>query len=114
MQFAILCTFRPGAAARAKDKRLEHYEFLRREQSGIKEGGPLIGADGIPVAMLIIVDRENLKAAREFISREPYNANGFFEEPVIREWRHVLPEPTPGFVEQEYQKELAARQNAAS
>lgn len=109
MRFAILCTFRPGAAANAKDKRLEHYEFLRREHDGIIEGGPLLGIDGVPAAMLIIVDRDNLEAAQEFISQEPYTASGFFETPVIREWRHVLPEPEPGFVENEYQKERAAR-----
>jgi uncharacterized protein YciI len=109
MRYSIVCNFRPGAAALARQKRLEHYEFLRREREGIVEGGPLLGTDGLPEAMLIVVERESIEAAAQFIAQEPYTASGFFEAPVIREWRLVLPEPEPGFVENEYQKELLSR-----
>ena len=108
MLVTILCTFRPGALADAKQKRLEHYEFLRREYANIIEGGPLLDADGLPAAMLIVVDRESVEAASEFIAREPYTAAGLFGSVAVRPWHRVVPEPESGYIEGEYQKELAA------
>ncbi len=110
MLHTILCTFKPGALAEAKAKRLDHYEFLRREQHQIVEGGPLTGSDGLPTAMLIVVDRDSLEAAHDFISHEPYTAAGLFESVSIRQWHHVIPEPEASYIEHEYQKEFAAHQ----
>ncbi len=107
--FAILCTFRPNASAEAKAHRLEHYEFLIREKDNIVQGGPLLGPDGLPTAMLMVVERETIDEAQGFISQEPYNRSGLFESVAIRRWSHVIPQPTPDFIEKEHAKELAAR-----
>jgi uncharacterized protein YciI len=109
MLYTLLCTFAPGAFMRAKQLRLEHYTFLREVKASIVEGGPLLGADGIPTGMLMIVDFQTIDDAKAFIAREPYNANGFFETVVIRQWMHVIPEPKLGYIEQEYQIELSTR-----
>ena len=109
MLFTILCTFRPGAIAHAKQLRLEHYEFLRRVKHTIVEGGPLLGSDGVPAAMLIVVNRDSLESAHAFIAEEPYSRNGLFESVAIRRWSQVIPEPTADFIESEYAKESAAR-----
>ncbi|MBV8707298.1 MAG: hypothetical protein JO182_22785 [Acidobacteriaceae bacterium] len=108
MLFTILCTFRPGGQAEAKQRRLEHYEFLRRVKDSIVEGGPLLGPDDFPAAMLIVVDRDSPEAAHAFIAEEPYTKHGLFESVLIRKWSHVIPEPTPDFIEAEYRKELSA------
>ena len=113
MLHTILCTFKPGALAEAKSKRLDHYEFLRREQHGIVEGGPLTGPGGLPISMLIVVDRDSIEAAHAFISAEPYTAAGLFESVSIRQWHQVIPEPEASYIEHEYQKELAAHQIAS-
>jgi uncharacterized protein len=105
MLFTILCTFRPGGQAEVKQRRLEHYGFLRKVKDSIVEGGPLLGPDGFPAAMLIVVDRENEEAVRSFIADEPYTKNGLFESVSIRRWSHVIPEPSENFIEDEYQKE---------
>lgn len=105
MIHTILCTFKPGALSEAKAKRLEHYEFLRRERQHIVEGGPLTDSDGLPTAMLIVVDRDSLEEAHDFISHEPYTAAGLFESVSIRQWHHVIPEPKATYIEHEYQKE---------
>jgi uncharacterized protein len=110
MLFTILCTFRPNAPAETRQLRLEHYEFLVREKGNIVEGGPLLGPDGVPTAMLMVVERDTLEAAREFISQEPYNRSGLFESVAVRKWSQVIPQPTPGFIEDEYAKEVAARE----
>ena len=109
MLFTILCTFRPGGQAEAKQRRLEHYEFLRKVKRSIVEGGPLLGPDGFPTNMLIVVDCENEEAVKSFIAEEPYTKNGLFESVSIRRWSHVIPEPSEGFIESEYKKELALR-----
>ena len=107
MLFTILCTFRPGGQAEATERRLEHYEFLRKVKGTIVEGGPLVGPDGFPTGMLIVVDRENQEAVKSFIATEPYTKNGLFESVSIRRWNHVIPEPTNNFIENEYRKELS-------
>jgi uncharacterized protein YciI len=109
MLFTIFCQFAPGAFSRAKEFRLEHYAFLREVKGSIVEGGPLLGPEGIPTGMLMVVDLADQPAARAFIAREPYNANGFFESVAIRQWAHVVPEPVPDYIEREYEKELANR-----
>jgi uncharacterized protein len=109
MLFTILCTFRPGGQAEVAQRRLEHYEFLRRAKGTIVEGGPLVGPDGFPTGMLMVVDRENEEAARSFIAEEPYTKNGLFESVSIRRWNHVIPEPSDNFIESEYRKELSHR-----
>jgi uncharacterized protein YciI len=112
MLHTILCTFKPGAFAEAKAKRLEHYEFLRREHQHIVEGGPLTGSDGQPTAMLMVLDRDSIEEARAFIAMEPYTAAGLFESVSVRQWHQVIPEPQEDFIEHEYQKEAAARQSS--
>ena len=109
MLHAILCTFKPGALAEAKAKRLEHYEFLRRKRRDIVEGGPLTGTDGLPTAMLVVIDRDSVEAARDWIAHEPYTAAGLFESVLIRQWHRVIPEPEQDYIEHEYGKELATR-----
>ena len=109
MLFTIHCTFAPGAFSHARELRLEHYAFLRNVKQSIVEGGPLLGPDGTPAGMLIVVQQPDAEAAKSFIEQEPYTANGFFESVQIRHWSHVIPEPQIDFIEHEYEKELAAR-----
>jgi uncharacterized protein YciI len=109
MLITILCTFAPGAYANAKHLRLEHYAFLREVKQTIVEGGPLLGPDGVPSGMLMVVDLNSVELARNFIAKEPYNANGFFESVAIRHWTHVIPEPNEGFINEQYNVELLAR-----
>jgi len=112
MRFTIHCTFAPGAFAQAKQLRMEHYAFLREVKRTIIEGGPLLGPDHIPLGMLLVIETENEQTARAFIAQEPYNAHGFFESVAIRQWAQVIPEPQPNFIEDEFQKEQAARKVA--
>ena len=56
MLFTIHCTFAPGAFAKAKQLRFEHYAFLREACSSIVEGGPLLGPDNLPYGMLMVVN----------------------------------------------------------
>lgn len=110
MLFALICTFAPGAFARAKGLRLEHYAFLRTARGVIHEGGPLIGPDGVPVGMLMAIEAEDEEAARQFVDGEPYNRNKLFESVSVRRWRHVIPEPRPGYIEAEYKAEVERRE----
>jgi uncharacterized protein YciI len=105
MLYTIHCTFRPGAYAHAKPVREEHYAFLARRRGDIVEGGPLLGPDGTPQGMLMVVEMPDEEAAATFISEEPYTRHGFFESVAVRRWSHVIPEPTPGFVQNELAKE---------
>lgn len=62
--------FRPGGQTEAKQWRLEHYKLLRKVKGVIVEGGPLLGPDGFPTNMLIVVDGKNDKALKSFIESE--------------------------------------------
>lgn len=109
MLYAVIATFRPGGLAEARRLRLEHYEFLDRVRGQIAEGGPLVGPDGVPTGMLIVLDRPSADAAHAFIADEPYTRAGLFESVAVRGWAHVFPEPVPGYVGKELEKERAAR-----
>jgi len=109
MLFTILRTFRPGGPAETKNRRLEHYAFVRKVKGTIVESGPLLGPDCAPTGMLIVVDRENEAAVRSFIAEEPYTKSGLFKSVSIRRWSHVIPEPSENFIENEYKKEASRR-----
>jgi uncharacterized protein YciI len=109
MLYTLLCTFRPGAYAQAKTLREQHYEFLAAHFDEIIEGGPLLGPDGVPTGMLIVVEKPTAEDAQAFIQREPYTQGSFFESVAVRAWSQVIPEPTPGYVRHELEKERSAQ-----
>ena len=78
----------PGAAERRMAAREAHLAYVRG--SGVmKLGGPYLDEAGAMIGSLIIIEDEDLAAARAFVAADPYKQAGVFDEAVIRPWRHT-------------------------
>ncbi|KAI9674848.1 MAG: hypothetical protein M1829_003588 [Trizodia sp. TS-e1964] len=94
-KFQLRCLIASGAAADESRLALRsaHYSFLAKNAWRVVFGGPVIGASGVPEAMLMVVEAESAEAARQVLDEEPYTASGkVFSEIQVRAWRQVLPD----------------------
>jgi len=55
--------------------------------------------------MMMILDLPTRDSAMEFLRHEPYCNAGAFPEITIDPWVQRIPEPAPGFLESELQRE---------
>ncbi|SET95656.1 hypothetical protein SAMN04489858_11642 [Paracoccus homiensis] len=85
--FALICRDKPGALQIRQDNRADHLEFLKTGQIFI--AGPLI-EDGDMRGSLVVIEAEDLAAARTWAAGDPYAAAGLFESVQISEWKKVI------------------------
>ena len=73
-----------------RPKHIAHLEGLN--QAGkIRFAGPLIDAEGNPCGSLIVMDVEDLAAARQVANADPYLTEGVFAEVDVFETKQVFP-----------------------
>jgi hypothetical protein len=93
MQFAILNHDKPGSVDLRMKTRETHLAYLRGVGSRLMTAGPILAEDGqTPIGSLLIVDAEDMAAARKFADDDPYARAGLFSSSVIWPWRLVFPE----------------------
>lgn len=93
MQFAILNKDKPGSVELRMKVRETHLEYLRGVGDRLMTAGPILDDDGkTPVGSLLIVEAEDIAAARDFAARDPYAQAGLFESSAVWPWRLVFPE----------------------
>ncbi len=92
MLFTFYCSDKPeGAGVRAANRE-EHLLFLSELGDRLFLAGPLLSEDGSAmVGTLIIVDCEDMAAARTLAARDPYAKASLFSSVAIKPWRKVLP-----------------------
>lgn len=73
-----------------RERHLAHLRALA-DAGRVRFGGPLIDADGNPCGSLVILEAEDLAAAREIAENDPYLLEGVFERVEVLETRGVLP-----------------------
>ncbi len=92
MHFAIVCLDKTDHGAVRADNRPAHLEHLKAHEAGILVAGPLLGKDGeSPIGSLLIIEFEDLDAARKFADTDPYYKAGLFDTVSIAAWRKVIP-----------------------
>jgi len=92
MQYAIICLDKPGQAELRSATRPAHLDYLKREVARVVYAGPLLDDKGeAPLGSLLIMNFEDLAAARRFAAGDPYNEAGLFESVTVRPIRQVLP-----------------------
>jgi len=62
----------------------EHMAFVIPELDTVKLAGPLLDAEGEVVGALVILDVENIEAARRHSADDPYTKAGVWERVEIR------------------------------
>lgn len=86
--FVISFLDNPGAGPARAAAREAHLAYMGA--SGVvKLAGPYLDDQGAMIGSLIIVEVENLAAARALNDNDPYKLAGVFSEATIRPWKHT-------------------------
>ncbi|HEY5598400.1 MAG TPA: YciI family protein [Kiloniellales bacterium] len=92
MHFAIICFDKPGTGEIRKTARPAHLAYLEKHRPQILVTGPLLTDDGeTPTGSLLILDFDDLAAAKAFAAGDPYNKAGLFDSVTVKPWRKVFP-----------------------
>lgn len=92
MLYTFYCTDKLEAVGVRAAHREAHLEFLSELGGRLFLAGPLLSEDGATmVDSLIIVDCEDMAAARTLAARDPYAKAGLFSSVAIKPWRKTLP-----------------------
>ncbi len=76
-----------------REKHLAHLSGLD-EAGHILFAGPLLDEDGSPCGSVIVLEAENLEAARKIAENDPYLLEGIFERMELFESKTVFPSRT--------------------
>jgi uncharacterized protein YciI len=92
MLYAFYCSDKPEAAGVRAANRDAHLAFLGGLGDRLFVAGPLLSDDGSAmVGSLLIIECDDLAAARALAARDPYAQAGLFSSVVIKPWRKTLP-----------------------
>jgi len=92
MLHTLYCSDKPEAVGVRAANREAHLAFLSELGDRLFMAGPLLNEDGSAmVGSLIVVDCEDMAAARALAARDPYAKAGLFSSVAIKPWRKVLP-----------------------
>lgn len=85
--FVLTCIDKPDSLALRMATREAHFAYARSLPGVIKLGGPFLDAAGDMAGSLIIIEAEDLAAAKRFNANDPYTLAGLFESVDVRPWR---------------------------
>lgn len=105
MPFLIRCLYRPGGAAARLPIRASHIEYMLSALPETVSGGALLDDHGGAIGMFVLLNTEQRKSAERFIGDEPYSAAGLFETIEITDAKIMTPEPSPGFLLAELERQ---------
>jgi len=89
MLFAVICEDKPGALELRKANRPAHLAYL--EESGVvAQAGAFLDAADLPCGSLVILEAEDLAAAKAWAAGDPFALAGVFAKVEVRPWRRVI------------------------
>ena len=92
MLFAIYCADKPDHAEVRAANRGAHLEYLGQHKDKAVMAGPTLTEDGAGMnGSLLIMDFDDLAAAKDFAANDPYAKAGLFANVEIKPWKKVLP-----------------------
>lgn len=87
--FVLTCIDKPGALDARMAAREDHLAYVRG--SGVaKLGGPFLDDAGAMVGSMLIIEMEDLAAAKAFAEADPYNKAGVFQSVDVRPYKVTL------------------------
>lgn len=93
MLFAFICTDKPDHLQVRLDTRPEHLDHLNGLGDTLKAAGPFLGDDGKPCGSLVIVEADDIAAAKAIADSDPYAKAGLFASVDVRPWNWVFKNP---------------------
>ena len=92
MHFVITCTDKAGSGDIRAANRSAHLAYLESFGDKVFAAGPTLSEDGSAMTgSVLIVEFDDVEAAKRFTTDDPYAKAGLFESVTIRPWRKVLP-----------------------
>ncbi len=89
MRFALMTQDKPGAVQTRMDNRDAHLAYIA--DTGVVEmAGPMLDDDGQMCGSLIVLDVDDMAAARAWADNDPYAKAGLFESVTLRAWKKVI------------------------
>jgi uncharacterized protein YciI len=85
--FVLHCLDKPNNLEGRMAAREAHLAYVRERMSTMKLGGPYLDEAGQMVGSLIIIEVEDLAAAKAWSANDPYVTAGVFERVEIRPFR---------------------------
>jgi uncharacterized protein YciI len=89
MRVMLMAKDKEGALDVRKANREAHLAYLK-ETGVVEQGGPLLDEAGEWAGSLLILDVEDLAAAKAWAENDPYAKAGLFAEVHISAWNRVL------------------------
>jgi uncharacterized protein YciI len=88
--FVLTCLDKPNSLDVRMAAREAHIAYVRAHHPDtLKLGGPFLDAEGQMCGSLLIVEAEDLAAAKAFNAADPYTTAGLFQSVEIRPFRVV-------------------------
>lgn len=87
--FALICFDKPGALPIRVANREAHLAYLKSLNLH-RYGGPLLDENREACGSLIVIEADDLAAARAFAAGDPYAKAGLFQQVEIRGLRPIL------------------------
>jgi uncharacterized protein YciI len=93
MLFALVAHDQPNSVARRMELRPEHLKYL--DSLNLTFAGPFLNDAGEGVGSIVVIEAENLAAARAEFGRDPYAIGGLFDSITIKPWKIVVNNSKP-------------------
>jgi uncharacterized protein YciI len=89
MLFALVALDQPNSLARRQDLRPDHLRWLDGLGAALKLAGPFLDAAGDSVGSIVVIEADDLAAARAVYAGDPYAGAGLFDQVTIKPWKVV-------------------------
>jgi uncharacterized protein YciI len=89
MLFVVIAFDKPGANELRLATRAKHLEYIERTKQA-KLGGPFLHADGNMIGSLVVIEAENIDAAKEWAANDPYMKAGVFASSETLPWKATV------------------------
>ncbi|HTX50404.1 MAG TPA: YciI family protein [Caulobacteraceae bacterium] len=87
--FVLTCLDKPDALPLRLANRGAHFAYIGGLAGVLRLGGPFLDDKGDMAGSLMIIEVEDLAAAKAFSAGDPYVKAGLFQSVDIRPWRHT-------------------------
>ncbi|MFP4273927.1 MAG: YciI family protein [Paracoccaceae bacterium] len=90
MLVAIIARDRPGSLELRKARREAHLAYLESSGEMVRLAGPLMDEAGAMCGSLLVLEVEDMQAARDWAAEDPYAKAALFQSVEIHAWKKVI------------------------
>lgn len=89
MLIALIARDKPGALQTRLDNRDAHVAYLK-STGVVSQAGPLLDDAGGMIGSLVILEVEDMQAAKVWAENDPYAKAGLFSDAELIPWKKVI------------------------